>query len=76
MGLVVKLLLLGWALLWIASQVLGLVERVGGTVGKSAGDARIRLRDMGKIAGRVIFFALIAIVAYLLITRFLIGPRE
>lgn len=76
MGLFVKLLLVGWALLWIACQVLGWVERCGGTVGKSAGDALVKLRGLGKIVGRVLFCAIIAIIAYLLITRFLVGPEK
>lgn len=76
MAVFVKLLVAAWALLWIACQVLGLIERCGGTIGKSAGDTLARLRRTGKIAGRILFFALVTAAAYMVITRFVIGQAN
>ncbi len=75
MGLLVKVLLVAWALFWIASQALGLVERCGGRIGEAAGETLARWRRAGKIVGRVILVALAIAVAHTIITRFLAGSR-
>lgn len=76
MGLLVKVLLVAWALFWIASQALGLVERCGGRIGETAGATLARWRRAGKIVGRVILVALAVAVAHTIAMRFLNGSGD